>query len=262
MRHALILRALSLPLAAAFFICCVIVAMTPYSRFDAPPERLEHLTVPVAKLAPLDTSAPAGERPGQGHITPLSVDEVTVFMDEQQDDLSEDQSFVSDDDATYAKALFVGLADAIESTVHRTAARLKTAIATATQQVVGPGRTTLADAADIIVNRSFAAAGLDSTDARVDQPASDTAPPVLPAPRNQSSQVDLSNRPDNTYPVAFLLNDQPVKLEPGDDIVSTQPATVRFDRGGGLGTVTRSLTGGRYEFRLTNAGWELLPAGP
>jgi hypothetical protein len=269
MRHALILRALSLPLAAALFICGVLVAMTPYSRFSVPPEQSAHQTIPVSKLAP--ASDPSVEiesksQPGVQTAPDLKGDEATsvVEQDDEEGAVCEYDNQFDQEDTSDEKALITSVGNAIGSSIELTAARLNNTISSAAHQItVWRGETSLAEAAHRVINGSLAGAGIDATELLGGQTTGEVVQQSSPNTSGQPQQVELLNRTDNTYPVAFLLNDQRVKLEPGEDIASNvQPATVRYDRGGGLGTVTRSLTGGHYEFRLTTAGWDLIPTAP
>jgi hypothetical protein len=71
--------------------------------------------------------------------------------------------------------------------------------------------------------------------------------------------VQLVNAAENGYSVGFLLAGQTVKLQPGESHeVTESPVTVRFDRGGQIGSATKTLTAGRYEFRLGKNGWDLV----
>jgi hypothetical protein len=73
----------------------------------------------------------------------------------------------------------------------------------------------------------------------------------------------LVNAAENGYSVGFLLAGQTVKLQPGDSRdVTESPVTVRFDRGGQFGSATKTLTAGRYEFRLGKTGWDLVAEAP
>lgn len=74
--------------------------------------------------------------------------------------------------------------------------------------------------------------------------------------KSKPEKIVIVNTSD-TYPVAFLLNDEVRKLEPKESLELEDTAALHFDRGGSFGTSSRDLTVGRYEFELTPGGWAL-----
>jgi len=74
--------------------------------------------------------------------------------------------------------------------------------------------------------------------------------------KSKPEKIVVVNTSD-TYPVAFLLDDEVRKLEPKESMELEDTAELHFDRGGNFGTSSRELTVGRYEFELTPGGWAL-----
>ena len=116
--------------------------------------------------------------------------------------------------------------------------------------------TSRGDAADRVISDD----SVESTDTELgsrdeSRGSGDTTGQVASEP----TRIYVRNAEGNRYFVAFLLEDQVFQLEPGEDVtVEADRAKLRFDRGGGLGSVTRDVVAGRYEFQLTVGGWELL----
>jgi hypothetical protein len=74
----------------------------------------------------------------------------------------------------------------------------------------------------------------------------------------ESPRIIIHNRPENQFPVGFLLEERVQTLAPGEELISpTAEATVRFDRGRSLGESRRVLSPGVYHFEVTKEGWKL-----
>jgi hypothetical protein len=75
--------------------------------------------------------------------------------------------------------------------------------------------------------------------------------------------LQLWNSGGQKVPVAFLVDGQQVTLHDGQShtFYGSGAKLVEFDRGGDFGTTRRSLTGNRYEFVITDRGWDLVRQG-
>jgi hypothetical protein len=98
-------------------------------------------------------------------------------------------------------------------------------------------------------------------------PTSVSVPPNAVLVEDQKSvpaaEVYLRNPAENDLPVAFLMGEQVIKLAAGEGRSFTSSSlTVRFDRGGRFGSATKTLTEGRYEFRLSPDGWDIVADTP
>jgi hypothetical protein len=84
---------------------------------------------------------------------------------------------------------------------------------------------------------------------------------LVPAeePPGEARTIVLLNPEENANPVTFQLSGQPQMLEAGQELQfeASQAVMIEYDRGGGFGRVRYSLTGGVYEFKLTERGWQL-----
>jgi hypothetical protein len=75
--------------------------------------------------------------------------------------------------------------------------------------------------------------------------------------------LQIWNSGGQKVPVAFLVDGQEVTLHDGQSHTSygSGAKLVEFDRGGNFGTGRRSLSGSRYEFVITDRGWDLVRQG-
>jgi hypothetical protein len=95
----------------------------------------------------------------------------------------------------------------------------------------------------------------------------DPEPPGEPAEQNgqptaedvaEPPRIVIHNRPENRFPVSFLLEERVRTLAPGEQLISpTAEATVRFDRGRSFGESRRVLSPGVYHFVVSKNGWKL-----
>jgi hypothetical protein len=72
------------------------------------------------------------------------------------------------------------------------------------------------------------------------------------------------NPAGNNATLSFSVNGQQFMLQPGfkQDLMGGAGTVVTFDRGGGLGTASYTLSGGTYTFTATPNGWELFRTAP
>ncbi len=75
--------------------------------------------------------------------------------------------------------------------------------------------------------------------------------------------LQIWNSGGEKVPVAFLVDGQEVTLHDGQShtFYGSGAKLVEFDRGGSFGTARRSLAGSKYEFVITNRGWDLVRQG-
>ncbi len=96
-----------------------------------------------------------------------------------------------------------------------------------------------------------------STNAASVTPNSLPAPPVRTVA--SSSPVVIRNNNGKGAAVAFLLNDKAEELRDGQARSFTGSGQViEFDRGGELGTARYELSGGLYQFTVSENGWDLV----
>jgi hypothetical protein len=76
--------------------------------------------------------------------------------------------------------------------------------------------------------------------------------------------IVIANLADAGQPLRYLLNGYEYTIEPGHEqkFVEDRDWLVQFGSGGTLGDVQHSLTAGRYVFRHTDGGWDLLRQQP
>jgi hypothetical protein len=87
---------------------------------------------------------------------------------------------------------------------------------------------------------------------------------ILPASQSVSSTVTIRNPVNSGGSVAFLIDDtSEVTLTAGrtQTLTNKSSYTIEFDRGGDFGTARKTLTGGAYEFTVTESGWDLVETG-
>jgi hypothetical protein len=99
----------------------------------------------------------------------------------------------------------------------------------------------------------------------------EVAPREVTAPANDSftsraaiqTPLQIWNSGGQKVPVAFLVDGQEVTLHDGQShtFYGSGAKLVEFDRGGKFGTGRRSLTGSKYEFVITDRGWDLVRQG-
>lgn len=88
--------------------------------------------------------------------------------------------------------------------------------------------------------------------------------PNLPATAATGGTIALEYPAGNGPTMNFSLNGTPYRIQPGQtqQVVNDRNWIVEFDRGSGNGTARYSLTDGRFKFKPTDRGWELMRANP
>jgi hypothetical protein len=87
---------------------------------------------------------------------------------------------------------------------------------------------------------------------------------ILPASQSVNATVTIRNPANSGGSVAFLVDDSSeVTLTAGrtQTLTNKSSYTIEFDRGGDFGTARKTLTGGAYEFAVTESGWDLVETG-
>jgi hypothetical protein len=242
MSHDLILRALRLPLLAALCLCIAVVALTApglptHRQLLALDNRLENLTQEVWRSQGAVPGTP--ERPDR-NLPATRTAMATPAVSRQMIDWPTVGTVVVECVAGSGAQLgqwLMTLADrSAESDV----------------QANGSGRGDVDGGTDEPVVRGET---IDSDAQTATAPTGAAAIATVTA----AAEVGVKNPIQNGYPVTFVAGDHVIKLEPGDAHVFTRPPmTVRFDRGGQFGSATKTLTVGRYEFRLNTSGWDLV----
>lgn len=87
---------------------------------------------------------------------------------------------------------------------------------------------------------------------------------TLPAAHTVTSTVTIRNPLASGGTVAFVVDEsEEVTLTAGQTQTLTNRGSysIEFDRGGGFGVARKTLSGGAYEFEVTERGWDLVEAG-
>jgi hypothetical protein len=74
-----------------------------------------------------------------------------------------------------------------------------------------------------------------------------------------NAPITIVNPSEYSTPLSFNLNGQVVRLEPGQstEIAFDRSYVIEFHRGGDYGTTRYSLRDGRFEFFVSDSGWDL-----
>lgn len=86
---------------------------------------------------------------------------------------------------------------------------------------------------------------------------------ALPASQPVTSTVTIRNPANSGGAVAFVVDEaREVSLNAGQTQTLTNKAsyTIEFDRGADYGLARKTLSGGAYEFTVTERGWDLIDA--
>jgi hypothetical protein len=80
------------------------------------------------------------------------------------------------------------------------------------------------------------------------------------APVAAASPLQIWNAAGRQARVSFLVNGQEVTLSDGQShtVYAAGTRVIEFDRGGDFGTARYDLSGGEYEFVVSNNGWDLV----
>jgi hypothetical protein len=83
--------------------------------------------------------------------------------------------------------------------------------------------------------------------------------PVASGPTPNSRPITIRNPEKYSTPLTFKLNEQQVRLEPGQQTTVTfdRSFNIEFDRGGQYGTQRYSMQDGNFEFIVGDRGWDL-----
>lgn len=103
-------------------------------------------------------------------------------------------------------------------------------------------------------------AGASEASASITAKEPDDVRPTSPAPTTPPTPttIRIVNPASNRYPVAFVLGSEVKNLGPGAELeIPKEQATVRFDRGNNQGIESIDLRIGTYEFSLAPSGWSL-----
>lgn len=100
----------------------------------------------------------------------------------------------------------------------------------------------------------------------------DNVPPSNALPSNpvvagyvpNQGPINLVNPVDYATALSFKINNEPLRLEPGQDttIAFDRSIVIEFHRGGDFGTARYSLRDGNYKFVVGEQGWDLKKAKP
>jgi len=76
----------------------------------------------------------------------------------------------------------------------------------------------------------------------------------------ETKTIVIVNPAATNQPINFLLDGQAKTLDEEQvlELSTVEPMVIRFDRGGQFGPAEYTLTEGIYEFRLTDAGWDIV----
>ncbi len=88
-----------------------------------------------------------------------------------------------------------------------------------------------------------------------------TSTTLTEMPVASSRKLELENPQDSGGAVHFLIDDRPCTLLVGESHLfpAETPHSIQFHRGGDFGNNEVCLTGGRFQFKVTDEGWQLLP---
>jgi hypothetical protein len=273
MRHALILRVVRLPLIAALGFCIAVVAMTAYSQYSAEPVPGRSGQRPTAE-APVDSEIVAVNRVSRPDVSR----DTRIVMDPGR---AERLGPTLDcDPAAPAQAESAVSRQTVHSRLLDIDALMTSCPAGSAVWRIGMGGrwyASVPNAPSFDITRLIA-----TTDSPITATAPDRGTDLPPSAGDEdgtmgdaepqgataaastelrNERIYLRNAPENRYSVTYLIDGQVFELEQGEEVtLAAGQATVRFDRGGGSGTVTQDLVAGRYEFRLSASGWKLRPA--
>ncbi len=269
MRHALVLRALRLPTVAALCICVALVVMTAYSQFSTNNRQDIRNALPSPQSSADDQlivdDQPTGEDLGSlpRAATPSRSVENSATNDHPilvaagepiVRASANGHSRTLDFQSLIEPSASASTRHAAETLWQRQFGRLPPATRyVAKWQLDGPIADSIDHAGtdDVALSVPHQDVADHGTDAR------ESANPEL---ERNDTPIRVTNAPTNRYFVAFVVNNQVYQLEPGEVLsLDLSTATLRFDRGGGLGAITQQLVSGDYDFQLAPGGWELLP---
>jgi hypothetical protein len=79
-------------------------------------------------------------------------------------------------------------------------------------------------------------------------------------PAASSRKLELENPPGSGGTVHFLIDGRPCTLLVGESHLfpAETPHSIQFHRGGDFGNDEVCLTGGQFQFKVTDAGWQLI----
>lgn len=84
-------------------------------------------------------------------------------------------------------------------------------------------------------------------------------PAVASGATPNSRPITIRNPANYSTPLTFKLNDQQIRLEPGQQtsITFDRSYNIEFDRGGQYGVQRYSMQDGHFEFQVGDRGWDL-----